>query len=53
MPYHLVVLGGGYVGIEMAQAYRRFGSRVTIIEAGNADDGVRIPMPQMPSSVSA
>jgi pyruvate/2-oxoglutarate dehydrogenase complex dihydrolipoamide dehydrogenase (E3) component len=34
VPSHLVVLGGGYVGIEMAQAYRRFGSRVTIIEPG-------------------
>jgi pyruvate/2-oxoglutarate dehydrogenase complex dihydrolipoamide dehydrogenase (E3) component len=34
LPSHLIVLGGGYVGIEMAQAYRRFGSRVTIIEAG-------------------
>ena len=33
-PAHLIVLGGGYVGIEMAQAYRRFGSRVTIIQAG-------------------
>src|SRR5436305_9405690 len=33
-PSHLVVLGGGYVGLELAQAYRRFGSRVTIIEAG-------------------
>jgi pyruvate/2-oxoglutarate dehydrogenase complex dihydrolipoamide dehydrogenase (E3) component len=29
-----VVLGGGYTGLEMAQAYRRFGSRVTVIEAG-------------------
>jgi pyruvate/2-oxoglutarate dehydrogenase complex dihydrolipoamide dehydrogenase (E3) component len=33
-PSHLIVLGGGYVGLEMAQAYRRFGSRVTIIEPG-------------------
>lgn len=32
LPPHLIVLGGGYAGIEMAQAYRRFGSRVTIIE---------------------
>jgi pyruvate/2-oxoglutarate dehydrogenase complex dihydrolipoamide dehydrogenase (E3) component len=31
---HLVVLGGGYVGLEFAQAMRRFGSRVTIIERG-------------------
>jgi len=34
LPRHLIVLGGGYTGIEMAQAYRRFGSRVTIIEPG-------------------
>jgi pyruvate/2-oxoglutarate dehydrogenase complex dihydrolipoamide dehydrogenase (E3) component len=34
LPTHLVVLGGGYVGLEMAQAYRRFGSRVTVIEKG-------------------
>ena len=32
LPEHLVVLGGGYVGLEFAQAYRRFGSRVTVIE---------------------
>src|SRR5262245_22380793 len=31
---HLVVLGGGYVGLEFSQAYRRFGSRVTIIQQG-------------------
>jgi pyruvate/2-oxoglutarate dehydrogenase complex dihydrolipoamide dehydrogenase (E3) component len=34
VPQHLIVLGGGYVGLEMAQAYRRFGSRVMIIEYG-------------------
>jgi pyruvate/2-oxoglutarate dehydrogenase complex dihydrolipoamide dehydrogenase (E3) component len=34
LPNHLVVLGGGYVGLEFAQAYRRFGSRVTVIEHG-------------------
>ena len=32
VPDHLVVLGGGYVGLEFAQAMRRFGSRVTILE---------------------
>ena len=34
LPPHLIVLGGGYVGLEFAQAYRRFGSRVTVIERG-------------------
>lgn len=32
VPAHLVVLGGSYVGLEFAQAYRRFGSKVTVIE---------------------
>jgi pyruvate/2-oxoglutarate dehydrogenase complex dihydrolipoamide dehydrogenase (E3) component len=34
LPEHLVVIGGGYVGLELAQAMRRFGSRVTLIERG-------------------
>ncbi len=34
VPPHLIVLGGGYVGLEFGQAYRRFGSRVTIIQHG-------------------
>ncbi|MGH7102051.1 MAG: FAD-dependent oxidoreductase [Acetobacteraceae bacterium] len=34
VPPHLIVLGGGYVGLELAQAHRRFGSRVTIVEHG-------------------
>ena len=32
IPEHLIVLGGGFVGVEFAQAMRRFGSRVTIID---------------------
>ena len=34
VPRHLVVVGGGYVGLEFAQIFRRFGSEVTIIEKG-------------------
>jgi len=33
VPEHLVILGGGYIGLEMGQAFRRFGAEVTIIEA--------------------
>jgi pyruvate/2-oxoglutarate dehydrogenase complex dihydrolipoamide dehydrogenase (E3) component len=34
LPAHLIVIGGGYAGLELAQAYRRFGAEVTIVEAG-------------------
>ena len=33
VPEHLLVLGGGYVGLEFGQMFRRFGSRVTIVQA--------------------
>ncbi|TGE07783.1 mercuric reductase [Hymenobacter fodinae] len=32
LPEHLLILGGGYIGLEFGQMFRRFGSRVTIIE---------------------
>jgi pyruvate/2-oxoglutarate dehydrogenase complex dihydrolipoamide dehydrogenase (E3) component len=32
VPGHLIVLGGGYVGLELSQALRRFGSKVTVID---------------------
>jgi pyruvate/2-oxoglutarate dehydrogenase complex dihydrolipoamide dehydrogenase (E3) component len=35
LPGHLLVLGGGYVGLELAQAIRRFGARVTVIQRGS------------------
>ena len=34
VPQHLLVLGGGYIGLEFGQIFRRFGSRVTIIHKG-------------------
>jgi pyruvate/2-oxoglutarate dehydrogenase complex dihydrolipoamide dehydrogenase (E3) component len=34
LPRHLIVLGGGYVGLELSQAFRRFGSDVTVVEHG-------------------
>jgi pyruvate/2-oxoglutarate dehydrogenase complex dihydrolipoamide dehydrogenase (E3) component len=32
LPAHLIIVGGSYIGLEFAQAYRRFGARVTIVE---------------------
>jgi pyruvate/2-oxoglutarate dehydrogenase complex dihydrolipoamide dehydrogenase (E3) component len=32
LPEHLIVIGGGYVGLELSQAFRRFGSRVTVVQ---------------------
>jgi pyruvate/2-oxoglutarate dehydrogenase complex dihydrolipoamide dehydrogenase (E3) component len=34
VPDHLIVLGGGYIGLEFGQMFRRFGSRVTVIQRG-------------------
>ena len=34
VPEHLIVLGGGYVGLEFGQMFRRFGSRVTFVQSG-------------------
>ena len=36
LPGHLVVVGGSYIGLEMAQFYRRMGSRVTVV-VGSSD----------------
>src|SRR5271154_6933420 len=35
LPRHLIIIGGGYIGLEFAQMYRRFGSEVTIIETAS------------------
>jgi pyruvate/2-oxoglutarate dehydrogenase complex dihydrolipoamide dehydrogenase (E3) component len=35
VPEHLLVLGGGYVGLEFGQMFRRFGSRVTVVHRGD------------------
>jgi len=45
LPEHVVMIGGGYIGLEMAQFYGRMGSRVTVIEqggriVGNEDEDV-------------
>jgi pyruvate/2-oxoglutarate dehydrogenase complex dihydrolipoamide dehydrogenase (E3) component len=35
LPEHLLIVGGSYIGLEFAQMYRRFGSRVTVLEYGD------------------
>jgi pyruvate/2-oxoglutarate dehydrogenase complex dihydrolipoamide dehydrogenase (E3) component len=35
LPEHLIIVGGSYIGLEFAQMYRRFGSRVTVVEMGD------------------
>ncbi|GAC1458688.1 MAG: mercuric reductase [Candidatus Limnocylindrales bacterium] len=45
LPEHLVIIGGGYIGVEFAQMFRRFGSRVTLLQRsgrllGQEDDDV-------------
>lgn len=34
LPQHLVIVGGSYIGLEFAQAFRRLGSQITVLEAG-------------------
>jgi pyruvate/2-oxoglutarate dehydrogenase complex dihydrolipoamide dehydrogenase (E3) component len=50
LPEHMIIVGGSYIGLEFAQMYRRFGSRVTVVEAGprligredeDVSDGIR------------
>jgi pyruvate/2-oxoglutarate dehydrogenase complex dihydrolipoamide dehydrogenase (E3) component len=43
LPEHVIVLGGGYVGLELAQALRRFGSAVTVLEHGRQIAGKEDP----------
>lgn len=52
LPEHLAILGGGYIGLEMSQFYRRMGSRVTVIEesdqiAGHEDEDVAVALKEL------
>ncbi len=47
VPQHLLVLGGGYIGLEFGQMFRRFGSNVTIVQRGPQ------PLPQEDADVAA
>ena len=35
LPRHLIIVGGGYIGLEFASMYASFGSKVTVLEGGN------------------
>lgn len=43
LPQHLALVGGGYIGLEMAQFYRRMGAQVTVIEGGEQVAGKEDP----------
>lgn len=43
LPEHVIVLGGGYVGLELAQALRRFGSEVTVSSEAGKSPRLKIP----------
>jgi pyruvate/2-oxoglutarate dehydrogenase complex dihydrolipoamide dehydrogenase (E3) component len=52
VPKHLIILGGGYIGLEFAQAMRRFGARVTIIDrnirlVSNEDEDVSAALTEL------
>jgi len=54
LPDHLVIVGGIYIGVEFAQMYRRFGSRVTIVEQGprligREDEDVSVAVSDIPA----
>jgi pyruvate/2-oxoglutarate dehydrogenase complex dihydrolipoamide dehydrogenase (E3) component len=48
LPEHLIVFGGGYIGLEMAQAFRRLGSRVTVLQ-----EAPRVAMREDPDVTAA
>ena len=53
LPQHLIVIGGGYSGLEFAQAFRRFGSDVTVIESGPQVMAARMSMCPVRCSASS
>src|SRR5690606_2115086 len=52
VPDHLIIVGGGYIGLEYAQMFKRFGAKVTILERGKTlmpyeDEDVCIAMSEI------